>query len=213
MAQAARLTTSLRRLVDVLLLALIGVVLFGVILAKLVPLSGHETIVVGGPSMQPAIPIGAAIVVGPIDPNGIAVGDVVTMKPGQGPTLVTHRVTEVVEKDGGIWIRTRGDANATPDPVLVPATKVVGRVDVAIPMAGYLIALLSIPAGILLILCVAGTLLAAAWLLESLELDRAEELDRVEALVADEAGNFHRIRVPERDAAASAGEPIASRMG
>jgi len=57
-------TVTVRRLLDAVLLALILVVVFGVILAKVVPVTGRETIIVGGRSMEPAIPMGSAIIVG-----------------------------------------------------------------------------------------------------------------------------------------------------
>ena len=60
-----RSTVHVRRFLDVVLIALILVVVFGVILAKVVPLTGRQTIIVGGGSMEPAIRTGSAIVVAP----------------------------------------------------------------------------------------------------------------------------------------------------
>jgi signal peptidase len=184
-----------RRLLDAVLIALILVVFFGVILAKVVPLTGRQTIIVGGGSMAPAIALGSAIIVEPVAASDLKVGDVVSLRAGDEHALFTHRITEIHPESDGIWIQTKGDANATPDPTRVPASAVEGRVQLAIPYAGFLIALLSIPTGVLFLVGLAATLLAAVWLLESLELDKADRA---------------RITLPP-DAADVLGEPISTR--
>ncbi|HEX5824803.1 MAG TPA: signal peptidase I [Candidatus Limnocylindrales bacterium] len=185
-------TTVLRRIVDLTLIALIVLVLFGLILGKIVPLTGHQTIIIGGGSMQPAIGLGAAVVIGPVRPTDLATGDVVSLNVGAERTTFTHRVVDVVSRADGVWIRTKGDANAEPDPSLVPATSILGRVEWTIPWAGYLLALLSLPVGVIFVLGLAATLLAIAWLLESVE----TETDQIVVRVAPDA---------------SRGEPIAAR--
>jgi signal peptidase len=165
-------TTFVRRMVDVLLLALIAVVLVAVGLGRGAALVGRQSIVVAGGSMAPSIPVGSAIVVAPVDPATLAVGDVVSMNIGGEHATFTHRVVAVIDRADGRWIRTKGDANGTPDPTLVPATDVIGRVELALPYVGYLLALLSLPAGVIFVLGLAATLLAIAWLLESLQPDR-----------------------------------------
>jgi signal peptidase len=176
MSILAAATAGLRRLLDFLLLALIVVVLLGVLLGKLVPLTGRQAIIVGGASMEPAIGRGAVVVIRPVPGAALAVGDVVTLRAGEQQALFTHRIIEIVDRPDGRWIRTQGDANASPDPTLVPSSAVVGRSELAIPYAGYLLALLSLPTGIVFLLGLAATLLAGAWLLESLELERAAKV-------------------------------------
>ncbi|HEX2755785.1 MAG TPA: signal peptidase I [Candidatus Limnocylindrales bacterium] len=162
-------TTVLRRIVDLGLVILIVVVLLGVILGKGAPLVGRQSIVIGGGSMEPTIGLGAVIVVRPVAPASLAVDDVVSMQVGPDRATYTHRIVALVDRPDGRWIRTKGDANAAPDPTLVPASAVIGRVEFVIPLAGYLLALLSLPMGIMFVLGLAATLLAMAWLLESLE--------------------------------------------
>jgi signal peptidase I len=128
--------------------------------------------------MEPAIHLGSAIIVAPVAAADLRVGDVVSLRAGDNNSLFTHRIVEVVDQPDGRWIRTKGDANSSPDPTPVHASAVEGRVQLAIPLAGYLIALLSIPTGVLFLIGLAATLLAAVWLLESLELD---SLDRSRA--------------------------------
>ena len=174
MRTLSRATATVRRLLDAILIALILVVLFGVVLAKLVPLTGRQTIIVGGESMEPAIGVGAAIIVAPVTPPELRVGDVVSLRAGEERALFTHRIVEVIDQPDGRWVRTKGDANPSADPTLVHASAIEGRVQLAIPLAGYLIALLSIPTGVLFLIGLAATILAAVWLLESLELDSVD---------------------------------------
>jgi signal peptidase len=164
-----RATGIIRRVLDGLLLALIVVVLGGVVLGKLVPLTGRQTIVIGGGSMEPAVPLGSAVIIRPVDASELAAGDIVSLKAGPQNTLYTHRIVAVIDRPDGRWVQTKGDANADQDPTLVHASAIVGRTEMVIPLAGYLIALLSIPAGVFFLVGLAASLLAGAWLLESLE--------------------------------------------
>jgi signal peptidase len=163
--------TAIRRIVDLALIGLIVIVLFGLILGKVVPLTGHQTIIIGGGSMEPAIGLGSAIVIAPVRPADLVKGDVVSLRVGPERSTYTHRIIDVFDRPDGVWIRTKGDANEEPDPTLVPATAIIGRVEWSIPFAGYLMALLSLPVGVVFVLGLAATLLAIAWLLESVEVD------------------------------------------
>jgi signal peptidase len=162
---------ALRRVVDLALIALIVVILFALFLGKIVPLTGHQTIIIGGSSMEPAIHLGSVVVIGPVAPEDLAEGDAVSLQVGPNRTTFTHRIVALVPRPDGVWVRTKGDANADLDPTLVPATSIVGRVEWSVPWAGYLLALLSLPVGVIFALGLAATLLAIAWLLESLEGD------------------------------------------
>jgi len=205
-------TVWLRRIIDIALIALIVVVLSGVALGKLVPLTGRQTIVIGGASMTPAIPLGAAVVIEPVDAASLNRGDVVSMRITEANATFTHRIVDIVDRPDGRWIQTKGDANATPDPTLVPASAVIGRVEVALPLMGYLIALLSQPVGVLFVIGLAATLLAMAWLLESLEpapiAPRPSSLGAGTSESAPAPAARRRAPVP---AWFVAGEPIASR--
>jgi len=136
------------------------------VLARGVPLTGRMTLVVAGPSMSPAIGVGSAIIVEPVDPARLTVGDVVSIKSGPSRAIFTHRIVRLLERDGALWIETRGDANAAPDPSIVPAAAVLGRVAVVVPYAGYLVALGARPSGVLLIVALTLLLLVSAWALD-----------------------------------------------
>jgi signal peptidase len=167
-----RLIATFRRIVDSLLICLIVVVLFGMILGRLVPLTGRTTLIIGGGSMDPTLPLGAAVVVDPVAPTDIHVGDIVSLRSGSTlQAIFTHRVTRIVPRDGTLWIETKGDANKDVDPSITSTANVIGRLSATVPYAGYLLALLSAPSGIIFVLCLAIVLLLLVWILESYEVD------------------------------------------
>jgi signal peptidase len=163
-----RLLRLVRHVTDLVLLAVIAVGLATVILGRLIPAIGHPVLIVAGPSMEPAIPLGAAVILADVAPEALRVGDVVSLRSGPSQAIFTHRITRVVERDGSPWIETRGDANAAADASLTPASAILGRVAVTLPVAGYLLTLLSSPIGIVFALSLGGVLLVAGWLLDDL---------------------------------------------
>ena len=158
-----------RRAIDAAIVALVVLVLVGLFLGRVVPLTGRDTLIIGGRSMEPAISMGAAIVIEPVAASELGVGDVVTMRVGTKPSIFTHRIVRLLTLDGEPYIETKGDANAAPDGATIPVTSVAGRVVWSIPLAGYLLALLSIPAGIAFVIGLGITLVLVAILLEDLE--------------------------------------------
>ncbi|MGI6239577.1 MAG: signal peptidase I [Christensenellales bacterium] len=79
-------------------------------------------------SMVPTLPIGSFIVARAVpDPGAIEVGTIVTYRTGEG-TVVTHRIIEVVEMEGGgAAYRTKGDNPInSPDMELLTPERVIG---------------------------------------------------------------------------------------
>lgn len=122
----------------------------------------HSYVVLSG-SMEPAIEPGDAVLVDSVDPSTIERGDVITYRRGAGP--VTHRVVEVRTRDGERAFRTKGDANEEPDPQLVPADRVVGRVLFVLPFVGHVVGFTDTTEGfVALVLLPLGLLvLSEAW--------------------------------------------------
>jgi signal peptidase I len=169
MAHIAHPAVVIRRVVDALLVVLVSTCLVAIVLARGVPLTGRSTFVVGGGSMEPAIALGSAVVVEPVAPTSLAVGDVVSLRSGPDRAIFTHRIIRIAQGDGGIWVETQGDANAAPDPSMTPATAIIGRVTIAIPGIGYLVTVVSTPAGALFFIALGLLLLTAARTAESYE--------------------------------------------
>ncbi len=166
MDRQRRGTTWLRRALDLALIGVVVVALFGVVLGRVVPLFGASTFVVAGGSMEPTIPLGAAVVVRPVAAGELAVGDVVSLRSGPQRAVFTHRIIRIAARDGQPWLETKGDANDAPDPSITPATAVLGREVLVIPYAGFLVALLSIPSGILFVIALGIVLLVGSWALD-----------------------------------------------
>jgi signal peptidase I len=179
MSVALALTATLRRFLDLVLVVLILVVLSSLVVARVVPAITHApAFVVGGGSMEPTIPLGSIVIDQPVVASDLVLGDVVSIRVGPQNAIFTHRIVRLVQRDGALWIETKGDANPTVDPSIVRATTVLGRVKASIPLIGYPVQLLSSMAGVAFLLSVGLVTLLAAWLLESLEDDQRAWLRR-----------------------------------
>ncbi len=186
MSVAASLTRTARRILDLGLLLLIALVLAILVLARALPaVNGGTTFVVGGPSMEPTIPVGSVVLAEPVTADALRAGDIVTLRVGPGRAIFTHRIVRTVTRADGLYLRTKGDGNQDPDPSLVPAADVIGRVSFHLPWAGFGVTLLSSPAGVAFVVCLGLTLLAAAWLLEALEEELHDERARRASSLTD----------------------------
>lgn len=177
MTITSRTATVARRVIDVAIVSLVGLALVGLLLGRLLPLLGHDSLIIGGHSMEPAIPIRSAIVLERVPVDALAVGDVVTLRVGAKPSIYTHRIVRLLALDGVPYVETQGDANRSPDAATTPASSVVGRVAWYLPSAGYLLALLSVPVGLVFFLGLGTVLILLAMLLEELEDARAPRSD------------------------------------
>jgi signal peptidase len=163
-----------RRLLDILLVIAVLAVVVTAATQLLAPVAGGRAMVIGGGSMEPSIGRGAFVLALPAGAAGYAVGDVVTVQHGGG-TPYTHRITRLADLAGVPYFETKGDANAAPDPAIVPTAAIIGRVALSVPLLGYLVMLLATAAGLVGFLAVCGTMLILVWVLEELEDQRCPE--------------------------------------
>jgi signal peptidase len=170
---ARGLVRGARMLLSIAFWALAASVLAVGLAGRVAPAAGYELFSIRSGSMEPSMPVGSLtfVATGESMPE---VGDMAAFRLPSG-IVVTHRVVEVIDGDSGRFLRTRGDANAKPDPALVPSSAVVGVVAFHVPLLGFLLALLGMPIGVVTILSVAGTLITAIWLLEEFEEIEEEE--------------------------------------
>lgn len=91
-------------------------------------IGGYSPLIVLTDSMLPKISSGDLIIVQQTDPAEVKVGDVISFfdPAGNGTSVVTHRVIELVTENGVTKWRTRGDNNNTEDRELVPMDNLVG---------------------------------------------------------------------------------------
>ena len=164
--------TALRRTLSALWLVLAIAILAVVGLSHVAPALGYRLVVIAGPSMTPAIPLGAVVIERDPGPGAVSVGDVVTAQMPNGVSI-THRVVRIGEAQGTTYLETRGDANDASDPAVTPLSAVTGVVAFQLPMVGFMLAYLAIPLGVLSVVLMMATLMFALWLLE--ESDAARE--------------------------------------
>lgn len=128
-----------------------------------------STFVIQGRSMEPEIPLGSLIVDAPSSPETVRVGDVVTIRAENG-VVISHRVTRTAFVGGERYFEIKGDANRTPDPALVPARAVIGRVVLHVAYLGSVIAMLGTLSGLVSLVA-----MMAAWLLLLVLAEQLEE--------------------------------------
>jgi signal peptidase len=89
---------------------------------------GYLPLIVLTDSMYPNIQSGDLIICRTADPASVEVGDVISFfdPAGNGTSVVSHRVTSVINEDGVLSFRTQGDANNAEDDATVPAENLVG---------------------------------------------------------------------------------------
>jgi signal peptidase len=102
--------------------------------------------------MAPLFSAGDAVIVEHPDPSRLRPGDVVTFAPSVGGKTTTHRIHQLKPRPEGLFLQTKGDANATPDPNFVPASSVTGVMTQSIPYLGFWLAYFQSPQGKVLIL-------------------------------------------------------------
>ena len=135
------------------------------LLAVIVPrLAGATPYVIETGSMRPQLPPGTLVVIKPIDPATVSVGDVVTYQVASGSaTVVTHRViTQGFDGTSAPRWRTQGDANQAADARWVLPVQLKGKEWYAVPYLGYVTSLITEQQrGLLVVFMVVGLLLYA----------------------------------------------------
>lgn len=117
-------------------------------------IGGTLPLIVLTDSMHPEIESGDLIICNTAEAEAIKVNDVISFfdPAGNGTSIVTHRVIEIIEENGEVFFRTRGDNNNTEDKELVPAENLVGVYKMRIAGAGHIAMFMQSTAG--LVVCV-----------------------------------------------------------
>ncbi|HHU76288.1 MAG TPA: signal peptidase I [Firmicutes bacterium] len=113
-------------------------------------LFGHQLYIAGDDSMSPVLAEGSLLFVQPMDPQNIAVGDIIAFRGvGVGQGLFAHRVTGVHGEEGGLWFTTRGDTHGANGTVPVSAQGLLGKVQYSLPFLGHAINFAGMGTGLL----------------------------------------------------------------
>lgn len=100
---------------------------------------GYKMYIVLTGSMEPTIKPNDLIVIKAVDKESINEGDIITFTAKGKVATVTHRVVEVVEKDGNTYYKTKGDNNNTEDEELIDYDKIQGKYLFKISKVGVII--------------------------------------------------------------------------
>lgn len=186
-APSRRAVRSLTRWSARLLALLFAVLALGAagVVAVLPRLTHGQAMTVLSGSMTPAIPAGSVVVVRPVDPSTLQVGDVATyqVKPDRA-VYVTHRVASVDHVNGTTVFTFKGDANRGADTKPVVAGQIRGKVWFHVPYLGAIRDELKTRTGITLALAVLLLGYATSTLIGGLRerhARRHQEVDRVVA--------------------------------
>jgi signal peptidase len=140
-----------------------ALVVVGALAMSLAPrLLGYSSVVVYGGSMADSVPIGSIAVTEEVSTEDVGVGDVIVFHPpatSPNASTLMHRVVSVREEDGQRLFRTKGDANATPDPWEMGIEGRGSRVVYSVPYVGYLVDFAGTPLGWTLLLFLPATYL------------------------------------------------------
>jgi len=116
-------------------------------------------------SMEPELKVGSLVVTCPVEPEEIALGDIITFRPVTvGEYMITHRVVGI-GKSSSIYFETKGDANAKPDPFTVPAQNLIGKICFHAPYWGFFTQFLKTPFGFLFSVVIPGLLIITMYVI------------------------------------------------
>ena len=137
-------------------------------------------------SMYPEIASGDLIICNTLEPEEVREGDVISFfdPMGSGTSVVTHRVLEIVEEDGELSYRTKGDNNNAEDQVLVPEKNLVGIYRSRIPGLGNVAMFMQTTPGLILCVVCPVLLMVGYDMLRRKKYEKAKQQD-TDALLAE----------------------------
>ena len=137
-------------------------------------------------SMYPVIESGDLIICNIAEAEEIAEGDVISFYDpmGNGTSVVTHRVLEIVKEDGTLSFRTKGDNNNTEDQVLVSADNLIGIYQTRIPKVGHVAMFMQTTTGLIVCVVLPIVLLVGYDMQRRRKYEKAQKQD-TDALLAE----------------------------
>jgi signal peptidase len=125
----------LARLLALLFAATVAGALVVVVLLPRATQGSAMTVLTG--SMTPGIPVGSIVMVRPVDPSTLQVGDVATYQAEPGKSAyITHRIAKIDTTAAQTEFTFKGDANRGPDLDPVVAKQIRGEVWFHVPYLG-----------------------------------------------------------------------------
>lgn len=165
-----------RKIISIIVIILMLPIIFvnGVILTnsiihpdKVPSFFGWKPFIVLSGSMETEIYAGDLVVVKEVDTNSLKTGDVIAFK--SGDVVVTHRIIEIVNENGKIKYKTKGDNNNTDDIGYVLQEEVEGLYQFRVSNLGNLAMFMQTPTGMIACLSIPLLLLILLHMKESKE--------------------------------------------
>lgn len=116
-------------------------------------LFGFRPYIVLSGSMEPNLQVGDIVVSKNVSEEQVKIGDIITFEDENGVTI-THRVVDIVIKDGKKLYQTKGDNNNTKDIGLVPIENIRGEYTFKISGVGKFVTQIITPTGLILIILI-----------------------------------------------------------
>lgn len=118
---------------------LVAVAALAVVIIVIPKVTGSIPMTVLTSSMEPSLPPGTLIIVKPIDPADIVIGDAITYQITSGEhAVITHRVIAIeTSTDGSRTFILKGDNNSDADPDPILPLQVQGKVWYSVPYLGW----------------------------------------------------------------------------
>ena len=101
---------------------------------------GYKNFVIVSGSMEPTIMIGDAILIKEVPENEIKINDIISFN--QHGIVVTHRVVDIVNDNGVIKFKTKGDNNNAPDKQMTTYEQIEGKFQFKINQFGIILDIL-----------------------------------------------------------------------
>jgi len=152
----------------------VTLVMLVAVLTYLAPHLGWRVDTVGAGSLEPRLKTGALVVTRPIDPDRIAVGDIITFAPASGNTVITHRVIDI-DRGSFLYFITGGDTGGRTPSFSVPAGNVTGKICLQLPYLGYVTSFLKTPWGFLVGMVVPALFVITAYVRSILKIVRKDK--------------------------------------
>lgn len=115
---------------------------------------GFRQYVIATGSMEPEYNIGDVIIIREKPEEEIKIGDIINYTSENGIDTITHRVVDIIEKDGQNYYKTKGDNNNSEDSELVKYSQVKGKLVLKISKLGTAITKLFTGTGITILFAV-----------------------------------------------------------
>lgn len=135
------------------------VIIFAVsILLSKFSIAGIKLLTVQSGSMAPTIKTGSLVFIKSQD--NYYSGDIVTFQNSTDPSqTTTHRIVNVTQENGFSQFQTQGDANNTPDGLIISKEQIIGKAKLAIPYLGYLVAFVKTLPGLIILILIPAVII------------------------------------------------------